>query len=169
MRHMEQRKSVLGIVNEDESQFLIANGWNNTQLTGNNEAFRLSPGVALTNLVWTDDMGSTCINGTDISVNLVTTTYRHCLECPDEYSDDSHCFVPTDITVDAVIDDNLCSGETAEALTLQLTMVRSPTFFSGHPPTHFLKSTRHQQLRSWRLQPLITDGLGCESNFGPIA
>ena len=58
MCHMEQRKSLLGIVNEDESQFLIATGWNNTQLTGNNEAFRFIPsGEALANVVWTDDTG----------------------------------------------------------------------------------------------------------------
>ena len=133
-------ESVLGIVNEDESQFLIANGWNNTQLTGNNEAFRFIPsGAALTNLVWTDDMGTVLGNGTDISVNpLVTTTYTvTASECPDEYSDDVTVFVPTDITVDAVIDDNLCSGEITGSIDITVNNGSPPTFFSGHPLTHF--------------------------------
>ena len=99
-------ESVLGIVNEDESQFLIEAGWNNTQLTGNNQAFRFVPdGANNANVIWEDDLGNVIGNGTDIVVApLTTTTYTvTASECPDTYSDDVTVFVSTPVTIDAVV------------------------------------------------------------------
>ena len=166
-------ESVLGIVNEDESQFLIATGWNNTQLTGNNEAFRFIPsGAALANVVWTDDMGMVVGNGTDISVDpLVTTTYTvTASECPDEYSDDVTVFVSTDITVDAVIDDNLCPGEITGSIDITVNNGTTPYLFQWTSTNSFSSNQEDiNNLAAGDYSLLITDGLGCESNFGPYS
>ena len=114
-------ESVLGIVNEDESQFLIETGWNNTQLTGNNQAFRFVPsGANNNNVVWTDQLGNVLGNGTDITVApLETTTYTvTASECPDTYTDDVTVFVSTQVMIDAVIDDNICPGEIFGAIDI---------------------------------------------------
>ena len=98
-------ESVLGIVNEDESQSLIELGWNNTQLTGNNQAFRFVPdGTNNSNVIWQDDLGNIVGNGTDITVSpLITTTYTvTASECPDTYTDNVTVFVSTPVIISSL-------------------------------------------------------------------
>jgi len=166
-------ESVLGIVNEDESQFLIEAGWNNTQLTGNNQAFRFVPdGANNANVIWEDDLGNVIGNGTDIVVApLTTTTYTvTASECPDTYSDNVTVFVSTPVTIDAVVDDNICPGEIFGAIDI--------TTSNGSPPFNFAWTSLNNNyssasedinnLESDIYNLIITDNLGCNHSAGPF-
>ena len=101
-----------------KANHLLKQGWNNTQLTGNNQAFRFVPdGANNSNVIWQDDLNIVG-NGTDITVSpLVTTTYTvTASECPDTYTDNVTVFVSTPVTIDATVDDNICPGEILEQL-----------------------------------------------------
>ena len=165
-------ESVLGIVNEDESQFLIENGWNNTQMTGNNQAFRFVPdGANNNNVVWEDETGTIIGLGTDITVAPVTTTTYTVTasECPDVYTDEVTVFVSTPVIVDAVIDDNICPGEIFGAIEINTS--------NGSPPFTFEWSSVNNNYSSdsediFNLEAdiynlTITDNLGCNYTSGP--
>ncbi len=164
-------ESVLGIVNEDESQFLIEAGWNNTQLTGNNQAFRFVPdGV---NVVWQDDMGNVIGNGTDITVSpLVTTTYTVTAnECPDNYTDDVTVFVSTPVTIDAVVDDNICPGEIFGAIEITTYNGTAPLSFDWTSVNNNYTSNSEDisNLLTDTYNLTVTDDLGCEHTAGPFS
>ena len=166
-------ESVLGIVNEDESQFLIEAGWNNTQLTGNNQAFRFVPdGANNSNVIWQDDMGNVVGNGTDITVSpLVTTTYTvTASECPDTYTDDVTVFVSTPVTIDAVIDDNICPGEIFGAIDITTSNGTAPFSFDWTSINNNYTSTSEDisNLVSDTYNLTVTDNLGCEHTAGPF-
>ena len=165
-------ESVLGIVNEDESQFLIETGWNNTQMTGNNEAFRFVPsGVAFNNLVWTDDLGNVVGNGLNVSVDpLTTTTYTvTASECPDEFSDNVTVFVSDPATVDAIVDDNVCPGEISGSIDITVNNGAPPFIYQWTSNNSFSSNQEDiTNLEAGDYSLTITDNLGCGSNFGPF-
>ncbi len=165
-------ESVLGIVNEDESQFLIETGWNNTQMTGNNEAFRFVPsGAAFNNLVWTDDLGNVVGNGLNVSVDpLTTTTYTvTASECPDEFSDNVTVFVSDPATVDAIVDDNVCPGEISGSIDITVNNGAPPFIYQWTSNNSFSSNQEDiSNLEAGDYSLTVTDNLGCGSNFGPF-
>ena len=166
-------ESVLGIVNEDESQFLIETGWNNTQLTGNNQAFRFVPsGANNNNVVWTDQLGNVLGNGTDITVApLETTTYTvTASECPDTYTDDVTVFVSTQVMIDAVIDDNICPGEIFGAIDITTSNGTPPLLFNWSSLNNNFNSSNEDiyNLNADEYNLTVTDGLDCDFTAGPF-
>ena len=103
----------MGIVNEDQSQSLIAPGWNNTQMTANYQGYRFTPNGGAANLAWTNNVGDTIGFGNQVTVSpIVTTTYTVTAdECPEEITDDVTITISPPILVQEVVDDNLCPGE----------------------------------------------------------
>ena len=166
-------ESVLGIVNDDESQSLIELGWNNTQLTGNNQAFRFVPdGTNNTNVVWQDDLGNIVGNGTDITVSpLVTTTYTvTASECPDTYTDNVTVFVSTPVTIDATVDDNICPGEIFGAIDITTSNGTAPFIYNWTSVNNNFSSNSEDlnNLISDIYNLTVTDDLGCEHTAGPF-
>ena len=107
--------------------------------------------------------GNVIGNGTDIVVSpLTTTTYTvTASECPDTYSDDVTVFVSTPVTIDAVVDDNICPGEIFGAIDI--------TTSNSSPPFNFLWSSLNNNYTSASedinnlesdIYNLITDNLG---------
>ena len=167
-------ESVLGIVNEDESQFLIETGWNNTQLTGNNEAFRFVPsGAALNNIVWTDDLGVVVGNGINIDVFTNSTTTYTCTayECPDEITDQVTVFV-SDVgsaTINTLINDNNCPGEISASIDITVNNVTTPYIITWTSTNSFSSNQEDIiNLEAGDYSLLLSDDFGCESNFGPF-
>lgn len=166
-------ESVLGIVNEDESQSLIELGWNNTQLTGNNQAFRFVPdGTNNSNVIWQDDLGNIVGNGTDITVSpLVTTTYTvTASECPDTYTDNVTVFVSTPVTIDATVDDNICPGEIFGAIDITTSNGSAPFIYNWTSVNSNFSSNSEDlnNLISDIYNLTVTDDLGCEHTAGPF-
>ena len=166
-------ESVLGIVNDDESQSLIEIGWNNTQLTGNNQAFRFVPdGTNNTNVIWQDDLGNIVGNGTDITVSpLVTTTYTvTASECPDTYTDNVTVFVSTPVTIDATVDDNICPGEIFGAIDITTSNGTAPFIYNWTSTFNNFSSNSEDlsNLVSDIYNLTITDDLGCNHTAGPF-
>ena len=166
-------ESVLGIVNEDESQSLIELGWNNTQLTGNNQAFRFVPdGTNNSNVIWQDDLGNIVGNGTDITVSpLVTTTYTvTASECPDTYTDNVTVFVSTPVTIDATVDDNICPGEIFGAIDITTSNGSAPFIYNWTSVNSNFSSNSEDlnNLISDIYNLTVTDDLGCEHAAGPF-
>ena len=166
-------ESVLGIVNEDESQSLIELGWNNTQLTGNNQAFRFVPdGTNNSNVIWQDDLGNIVGNGTDITVSpLITTTYTvTASECPDTYTDNVTVFVSTPVTIDATVDDNICPGEIFGAIDITTSNGTAPFIYNWTSVNSNFSSNSEDlnNLISDIYNLTVTDDLGCDHAAGPF-
>jgi len=166
-------ESVLGIVNEDESQSLIELGWNNTQFTGNNQAFRFIPdGTNNSNVVWQDDLGNVVGNGTDITVSpLVTTTYTvTASECPDTYTDNVTVFVSTPVTIDATVDDNICPGEIFGAIDITTSNGTPPFIYNWTSVNNNFSSNSEDlnNLNSDIYNLTVIDDLGCDHTAGPF-
>ena len=166
-------ESVLGIVNEDESQSLIELGWNNTQFTGNNQAFRFIPdGTNNSNVVWQDDLGNIVGNGTDITVSpLVTTTYTvTASECPDTYTDNVTIFVSTPVTIDATVDDNICPGEIFGAIDITTSNGTPPFIYNWTSVNNNFSSNSEDlnNLISDIYNLTVIDDLGCDHTAGPF-
>ena len=166
-------ESVLGIVNEDESQSLIELGWNNTQFTGNNQAFRFIPdGTNNSNVVWQDDLGNVVGNGTDITVSpLVTTTYTvTASECPDTYTDNVTIFVSTPVTIDATVDDNICPGEIFGAIDITTSNGTPPFIYNWTSVNNNFSSNSEDlnNLNSDIYNLTVIDDLGCDHTAGPF-
>ncbi len=166
-------ESVLGIVNDDESQSLIELGWNNTQFTGNNQAFRFIPdGTNNSNVVWQDDLGNIVGNGTDITVSpLVTTTYTvTASECPDTYTDNVTVFVSTPVTIDATVDDNICPGEIFGAIDITTSNGTPPFIYNWTSVNNNFSSNSEDlnNLISDIYNLTVIDDLGCDHTAGPF-
>ena len=166
-------ESVLGIINEDETQFVIAAGWNNTQQTQNNIAFRFTPsGATGANVEWFDDLGASVGIGTDIVVNPTsTTTYTVVAEeCPDNFTDQITVSVSTDITANPVIDDNICPGEEAASIEINPVGGTAPLQFSWTSSNGFSSNNEDiYNLPAGNYNLTITDALGCQSFAGPYS
>ena len=165
-------ESVLGIVNEDESQFAIATGWNNTQLTGEDVAFRFVPsGVTGTNVEWFDDLGVSCGVGVDVTVNPTTTTTYTVVaqECPDNYTDQITVNVSTAIAVNPVIDDNICPGENVGSIDISPLGGSSPLAFQWSSSNGYSSNNEDIfNLGEGDYNLTITDALGCQTLAGPF-
>ena len=164
-------ESVLGIVNDDETQFLVAAGWNNTQLSGNDIAYRFVPsGVSGTNVEWFDDSGVSQGTGVDVTVNPTTTTTYTVIaqECPDNYSDQVTVSVSTAIAVNSVIDDNLCPGENVGSINISPIGGLNPLSFQWSSNNGFTSTNEDIfNLGEGTYNLTITDDLGCETFAGP--
>ena len=165
-------ESVLGIVNEDESQFVIEIGWNNTQMTGNFQGFRFTPNANSNSLTWTDDSGNIVGNGQQITVTpLTTTTYTVTAEeCSNNLTDEVSIIFSPPINFQAIVDDNLCPGEFYGGIditaiggtgTLQYSWTSLSTAFSStnEDISNLFADTYYLN---------IEDQVGCESEFGPF-
>ena len=165
-------ESVLGIVNEDETQFLIAPGWNNTQMTANSQGYRFVPsGSGIANLTWTDANGDTVGFGNQVSVSpLSTTTYTvTAQECPNDLSDNVTVTVSPPITIQEIVDDNLCPGEFWGSIEITTSGGTLPYSYSWTSQSGLFNSNNED---IYNLNPdtyflTIEDQVGCETSFGP--
>lgn len=165
-------ESVLGIVNSDETQFLIQPGWNNTQENGNNLAFRFTPtGVIGANVQWFDETGTAVGVGTDVVVNPTeTTTYTVVAEeCPDNFTDQITVSVSTEIAINEVIDDNICPGEDSGSIEISPIGGTAPLNFSWTSDNGFNSNNEDIfNLGAGNYNLTISDDLGCQTLTGPF-
>lgn len=164
-------ESVLGIVNEDESQFVMAPGWNNTQLTGNDAAFRFVPsGITGTNVEWFDDLGVSQGTGVDVTVNPITTTTYTVVaqECPDNVTSQVTVNVSSAIAINPVIDDNVCPGENVGSIDISPSGGTNPLSIQWNSSNGFSSNNEDIfNLGEGDYNLTITDGIGCETFGGP--
>ena len=117
-------------------------------------------------------MGNIVGNGTDITVSpLITTTYTvTASECPDTYTDDVTVFVSTPVTIDAVVDDNICPGEIFGAINITTSNGTAPFSFDWTSVNNNYTSTSEDisNLVSDTYNLTVTDDLGCEHTAGPF-
>lgn len=165
-------ESVLGIINEDESQYLIYPGWNNTQMTGNNEAFRFTPAedINAQNVFaeWTNNSDSIIGTGASISVNpLETTNYTVTIsDCENEYKDSVKVFVSSPININAVVDDNICPDEIFGSIEITTTGGTQPLSYNWSSSSNSFTSNSKNisTINSGTYQLIITDSLGCQTS-----
>lgn len=164
-------ESVLGIVNEDESQFLIAPGWNNTQMTANYQGYRFIPNGGAATLTWTNNMGDTIGYGNQVTVSpTVTTTYTITAdECPVQISDDVTITISPPILVQEVVDDNLCPGEFFGSIDITANGGTPPFNYSWTSQSEAFNSNNEDisNLSADTYYLTIEDNVGCDSVFGP--
>ena len=166
-------ESVLGIINQDETAFVVAPGWNNTTLTGDNEAFQFIPsGVTGTNVQWFDQLGNLVGIGTDITVNPTSTTTYTCIasECPDDVSDDVTIIFSPAITTSVIVEDNLCPGQIAGNIDVTSAGGSPPLEFSWTATNGFTSSFEDLSgLDAGAYTLSITDAFDCETVIGPFS
>ncbi|MBL6729653.1 MAG: gliding motility-associated C-terminal domain-containing protein [Bacteroidia bacterium] len=160
--------SVLGIVNQDGSNFLIQDGWNNTAMTISDEAFRFTPADGENNVEWYDDSGNFIGYGTNMLVSPdTTTTYTISVnECPESYSDEITVFVSSALLLEAVIDDNDCPGEILGAIEINVSGNTSPISYSWTNSNGSFSSSEKNiyNLEAETYHLSITDTLNCQTN-----
>ena len=72
--------------------------------------------------------------------------------------------------MDAVIDDNLCPGEITGSIDITANNGTTPYLFQWTSTNTFSSNQEDiNNLEAGDYSLLITDGLGCESNFGPFS
>ena len=164
-------ESVMGIVNEDQSQSLIAPGWNNTQMTANYQGYRFTPNGGAANLAWTNNVGDTIGFGNQVTVSpIVTTTYTVTAdECPEEITDDVTITISPPILVQEVVDDNLCPGEFFGRIDITANGGTTPFNYSWSSQSGAFNSTNEDisNLNADTYYLTIEDNVGCDSVFGP--
>lgn len=163
-----QGNSVLGLVNQDGSNFLIQDGWNNTAMTISNEAYRFTPADGENNVEWYDDSGNFIGYGTNMLVSPdTTTTYTISVnECPESYSDEITVFVSSAVEIEAIIDDNDCPGEILGAIELNVSGNSSPLSYSWTKSNGSFSSSEKNiyNIEAGIYHLSITDILNCETN-----
>ena len=159
-------ESVLGLISEDQNQNIIQTGWNNTQMTGNNEAFRFSPSQSV-NATWTSETGNIIGTGDSIDVNpIVTTKYKVDISgCVNNYSDSLTVFVSKPVTVNATVDDNLCPDEIYGNIDITSNGGIEPLSYSWNCTSSSFTSNQKNitNLPEGTYQLVITDSIGCET------
>ncbi|MGC6490194.1 MAG: gliding motility-associated C-terminal domain-containing protein [Flavobacteriales bacterium] len=154
--------SVLGLVNEDESDYLIYPGWNNTQMTAINQGFRFSPST----ITWSTNAGVVG-TGDSIMVNpILTTTYFVSMSsCNAIYRDTVTVFVSTPIILQPTIDDILCPGDSLANINLNLSGGTAPLtyFWSSQTNNYNSNSEDAIGIGPGIYSVNITDSLGCET------
>ena len=161
-------ESVLGIINEDETQYIIENGWNNTTMTGDNQAFRFTPNDGENSIEWYDNQGGFIGYGATMLVNPdTTTTYTISVsECPDSYSDEVTIFVSSTIDINPTIDDNMCPDEIYGAIDIEHTGGTHPfTYLWSNNSNTFTSTSKNiNNLIADTYNLTITDNMDCEIN-----
>ena len=122
----------------------MAPGWNNTQLTGNDAAFRFVPsGITGTNVEWFDDLGVSQGTGVDVTVNPITTTTYTVVaqECPDNVTSQVTVNVSSAIAINPVIDDNVCPGENVGSIDISPSGGTNPLSIQWNSSNGFSSAT----------------------------
>lgn len=163
-------ESVLGVINEDESEYLIYPGWNNTQMTVNNEAFRFIPSGSILP-TWSDNTGSIIGTGTSVNVSPTQTTkYTVTVsDCEDAYLDSVTVYVSPPIDIQATIDDNICPDEIFGSIEIITSGGTNPLAYEWSCGTNNFSSNAKNiaNLEPGTYLLAITDSLGCETNSAP--
>ncbi|MBL6658004.1 MAG: gliding motility-associated C-terminal domain-containing protein [Flavobacteriales bacterium] len=159
-------QSVLGLISENQNQNVIQTGWNNTQMTANNEAFRFSPSQSI-NATWTSETGAIIGTGDSIDVNpIVTTKYKVDISgCDNSYSDSLIVFVSKPVTVNPTIDDNLCPDEIYGNIEISTVGGIEPLNYSWNCTSSSFTSSQKNitNVPEGTYQFVITDSIGCEA------